>query len=128
MEPVLVALQIIALTCLSVLSIYLITVLTRVRTILTSVEKDLKELSAKAIPVFENLEIITEKVKNISENIDEQIATVKQSIGAIKGVADNIYNFERRIQERIEEPVLETVSVFAAVLKGFRTFVDRLRA
>jgi uncharacterized protein YoxC len=127
-ESFLVVMQIIALGCLSVLSVYLITVLVRVRTILTGVEKDLKELSAHAIPVFENLEVITEKIKNITESIDDQVEMVKHSISSIKEIADNIVNFERRVQDRIEEPLLETVSVFAAVFKGVRTFVDRLRS
>ena len=127
MDSILVVMQIVALACLSVLSVYLVTVLVRLRTILTSVEKDIKELSSKAIPVFENLEVITEKVKNISEGIDEQVETVKHSINSIKEIADNIVGFERRIQSRIEEPVLETISYVAALFKGVRTFVERLR-
>jgi uncharacterized protein YoxC len=123
----LVVMEIIALACVSVLSIYLITVLARARSLLSAVEKDLKELSAKAIPVFENLEIITEKVKNVTESIDEQIDMVRHSISSIRDVADDIVDFERRIQARIEEPVMETVSILAAVFKGVRTFIDRLR-
>ncbi len=123
----LVIMEIVALGCLSVLCIYLITVLVRVRSILTVVEKDIKELTSKAIPVFENLEIITEKVKSVTESIDDQIQMVKHSIASIKEVADNIVSFERRVQERIEEPVLETVSVFASLFKGVRTFVERIR-
>ena len=127
MESILVVMQIIALGCLSVLSVYLITVLVRVRNILTDVEKDIRELSSKAIPVFENLEIITEKIKNVSESIDEHVEMVKHSIHAVKEIADNFVEFERRVQQTIEEPVIETVSVFAALFKGVRTFVDRLR-
>ena len=123
----LVVMEIIALACVSVLSIYLITVLARARSLLSAVEKDLKELSAKAIPVFENLEIITEKVKNVTESIDEQVDMVRHSISSIRDVADDIVDFERRIQARIEEPVMETVSILAAVFKGVRTFIDRLR-
>ena len=123
----LVVMEVIALGCLSVLCIYLITVIVRIRSILTVVEKDFKELTSRAIPVFENLEVITEKVKNVTESIDEQIEMVKHSIASIKDVADNIVSFERRIQDRIEEPVMETVSVFAAIFKGVRTFVERIR-
>ena len=126
-ELMLVIMAIIALGCLSALSVYVITVLVRVRGILTEVERDFKELSSKAIPVFENLEIITNKVRNVSESIDEQVEMVKHSVRSIKDVTDSIVDFERRIQSRIEEPVLETVSVFAAVFKGVRTFVDRIR-
>lgn len=120
--------QIVALACLSALSVYLITVLIRVREILTEVEHDLKEMSSKAIPVFENLEVITNRVRNVSENIDEQVEMVKHSIRAVKEIADSIIDFERRVQSRIEDPVLETVSVLAALFKGVRTFIDRIRS
>lgn len=120
--------EIVALAALSVVCIYLISVLVRVRGILAIVEEDIRELSAKVIPVLENLETITEKIKNVTENIDEQVDSVKESINAVKRIADNIVNFERKIQDRIEEPVMETVGTLAAIIKGVRTFVARLRA
>ena len=128
MDGILVAMQVVALGALTTLSIYLITVLVRVRSILIVVEKDIKELSARAIPVLENIEIITEKVKSVTENIDEQVESVKHSINSIKDVAENIASFERRVQEQIEGPVLDTVGTVAALFKGVQTFVSRLRA
>ncbi len=119
--------EIIALACVSALCVYLIIVLVRVRTMLAEVERDWKELSLHAIPVLENLEVITEKVKNISESIGDQVDMLKQSLQSIKEVADNILNFERRVQNSIEEPVFETMSVFTGFFKGIRAFVDRLR-
>ncbi len=127
MELLLIIMQIVALGCLSALSIYLITVLIRVREILTVIEQDFKTLSSKAIPVFENLEVITDKIKNVTLSIDAQVDMVKNAIQSIKDIADNIMNFERKIQDRIEEPVLETVSVFAGFIKGIRLFFERLR-
>ncbi|HUN64584.1 MAG TPA: DUF948 domain-containing protein [Bacteroidota bacterium] len=127
-NSLLIVFEIVALAALSVVCIYLISVLVRVRGILAIVEEDLRELSAKAIPVLENLETITEKIKNVTENIDEQVESVKESIQAVKRIADNIVDFERKVQDRIEEPVMETVGTIAAVIKGVRTFVARLRA
>jgi len=127
-NAVLIIFEVIALASLSVLCMYLISVLVRLRSVLTIVEDDIRELSAKAIPVLENLEIITDKVKNIAESIDEQVDIVKQSISSVKQIADNIVDFERRVQERIEEPVMETVGTIAALVKGVRTFVTRMRA
>lgn len=128
MDAILVVMQVIALAALTVLSIYLIAVLIRVRSILIVMERDLKELSARAIPVLENIEAITEKVKNVTESIDEQVETFKYSINSIKEIAENIASFERRIQDRIEEPVLDTVGTIAALFKGVQAFVSRLRA
>lgn len=128
MDSVLILVQIVALLCLSGLSVYLIVVLVRVREILTSVEKDVQELTSKAVPVFANLEVITDKVKNVTSNIDEQVEGVKHSIESVKEIADNVVELERRIQERIEEPVLEAVSFLAAAVKGVRTFLERVRS
>lgn len=128
MEALLLVMQIITLVALTILCVYLINVLVRVRNILTVVEIDIKELTAKAIPVFTNLEVITDKIKNVTENIDEQVEMVKSSILSIKEIADNVVNLERKVQERIEEPVLETVGTLAAVINGVRTFIARLRA
>lgn len=128
MEGLLLVMQIVALAVLTVLCVYLITVLIRVRNILTIVEHDIKELTAKALPVFSNLEVITEKIKTVTENIDEQVDLVKSSINSIKEIIDNLVNFEQKVQEQIEEPVLETVGTLAAVFKGVRTFIARLRA
>lgn len=128
METTLIVVQIVALLCLSALSVYLIVVLVRLREIMTSVEGSVKELTSRAAPVFANLEVITDKVKNVTENIDEQASGIRQSIQSVKEIADNVLEFERRIQERIEEPVLEAVSFIAAAVKGVRTFIGRVRS
>ena len=127
-QLMLVIFEIIALAALSVLCIYLITVIIRIRNILTVVEQDVRELTSKALPVFENLEVITDKVKNITESIDEQVEAVRHSINSIREVADNVVDFERRVQERLEEPVLETIGTIAAIFKGVRAFMTRMRA
>jgi len=126
-ESLLVVAQILALLCLSALCIYLIVVLLRVRDILVNVEKDLKEMTSRALPVLENVEFITARVKSISESIDDQVLIVRESIASVKQVADNVVELERRVQDRIEGPILETVAFVSAVFKGVRTFMDRVR-
>jgi uncharacterized protein YoxC len=128
MDTLIVVMEILALIALTALCIYLITVLTRVKRILQIVEGEIINVAAKAIPVLNNLEIITEKIKLIAENVDEQVELVKSSIRSIKEIADNIVNLERKVQERIEEPVMETVGMLAAVFSGIRAFITRLRA
>ena len=128
MEIALLVMQIVALGAVSLLCVYLITALIRLRSILEIVERDIKELSARAIPVLENLETITDKIKLITEGIDEQVELVKHSIHSIKEVADNVVEFERQIQAREEEPVFEAVGTIAAMFKGVRAFLARIRA
>jgi uncharacterized protein YoxC len=127
MQDILVITQIVALLCLSALSIYVIIVLLRVRDILNTIEKDFKEMTTRTIPILDNLEFITARVKVITENIDDQVASVRESINSVKQVAFNVVELERRVQERIEGPILEGVALAAAVVKGVRTFFDRVR-
>ena len=128
MDTLLVIAQILALLCLSALCVYLIIVLLRVRDVLFSVERDLKEMTSKALPVLDNIEFITGRVKSISENIDDQVMMVRDSISSVKQVAENVVELERKVQERIEGPILDTVAFVAATIKGFRTFLERVRA
>ncbi len=128
MELFLVIAQILALLCVSALCIYLIVVLSRVKGTLTNVAKDVNEMTTHSLPVLENMEFITSRVRSISENVDDQVAIVRHSLGSIKEVADNVVALERKVQERIEGPILETVAIISAVFKGIRTFVERVRA
>ncbi|MBM2845439.1 MAG: hypothetical protein HW407_751 [Bacteroidetes bacterium] len=127
MEPVLVIALIVALVCLSALCVYMILFLLRVREILTGIEKDFKEMSARALPVLDNMEYITSRVKSIADNIDDQVMIVRESIGSVKEIADDIVALEQKVQERIEGPILDTIAFVAALFKGVRTFVDRVR-
>jgi uncharacterized protein YoxC len=128
METILVISQIVALLCLSAVCIYVIVVLMRVREVLKSIEKDFKELTTRAVPILENREFITSRVKGITENIDDQVNAVRESIGSIKQVALNVVELERKVQERIEGPILEGVAMVAALFKGIRTFTERIRS
>lgn len=120
--------QVLSNLALIVLCVYLVVVLVRVRSILQVVERDVKDLSGRAAPILDNIEVITDKVRNVTENIDDQVELVKESINAVREIADNVVDFERRVQSRIEEPVLESIGTIAAVVKGVRTFFVRLRA
>jgi len=127
-ELALVIAQIVALLCLSALCVYMIVVLLRVRDILGNVERDIRDIASRALPVLDNMEYITARVKGVTDSIDDQVSAVRDSIASVKQVAENVVEMERRVQERIEGPILETVAFVSAVFKGVRTFLDRVRA
>ena len=128
METTLILAEILALVCLAALCVYVIVVLSRLRNVLISLERDLKVFAERAIPVLENIEDITSKFKNVAASIEQEVGAIKQSMVAVQQIAENVVNFERRVQERIEIPVMEAVSVASAVFKGVRTFLERLRS
>ena len=123
METFLVAMEIIALICFSALCAYVIVILSRVSTFLTSVERDIHDLTSRALPVFSNLEAITSRIRTMTEDLEDEVEMVKHSIRAFRGVADSIVEFERRIQRKLEEPVMETVDTVVGAYKGVKAFL-----
>ena len=119
--------QLILVLSLSVLAVYLVVVLTKVRAVLGQIETDIKELSARAIPVLENLEVITSKLRSITANFDDQMAIVRTSVQSIKQITDSIVEFERQVQDRVEAPVLEVAGIIGSVVRGIAAFINRLR-
>lgn len=120
--------QVIALLSVSALCIYLIFVLIRVREVLSNLEKDVKDVTTRAVPILENMEYITTRVRGIADSLDDQIGTVREAIASAKSIAESVVAFERRVQDRVEGPILESLAFAAAILKGFRAFADRFRA
>lgn len=128
MEILLLIAEVVALLSAAALSLYLIVVLIKLKETLISVEKDFKEISSKAIPVFENLEVITTKLRNVAETVDGEVDNIRQSVQTMREIADNIVSFERRLQERVEVPVMEAASFFSAIIRGIKVFSERLRS
>jgi uncharacterized protein YoxC len=126
-QELLTIVEILALLCVSALCIYLIVVFARLKESVGHMEKDVKDLTAHALPILENSEYITARLKSIAENVDDQVLTVRESIASIKEIADNVVALERKIQEQIEGPLLDGVSYLSAIITGIRTFVQRMR-
>jgi uncharacterized protein Yka (UPF0111/DUF47 family) len=112
--------QVVALVCVSALCVYLIVVLTQLK-------RDVSEFSQRSKPVLENLAHITERLKSVAEKIDTQADIMRGSLNSLKSVADNVLLFEQRIQEKIEEPILQVSSMIGAIVASIATFFERFR-
>jgi len=123
----LVIVEFIAFLSVAALCIYLIFLFVRVRALVMNMERDLKEISARAIPVLSNLEFITDRFRNVAQQVEDQIDAVSGSLQAIKSAADDVLMLERKVQQRIEEPIVEAASFLAAFYRGLRTFFDRMK-
>ncbi|MDD8019377.1 MAG: hypothetical protein PHP42_13475 [Bacteroidota bacterium] len=126
MEHVLLIAQIVVLLLLSALSIYFILVLVRLREVLGTVDANLKQVSTKVLPMLDNLEFITSKLRAIVENFDEQMGTLRTSIETIRSVADNVASFERRVQDAVETPIMDVMNTIGGIIRGFSSFITRI--
>ena len=120
METVLQFVQVIALISLTTLCIYLIVVLSGLR-------RDVSDFVQRARPVLENLAFITEKMRSTAQKIDDHVDIVKSSLNSLKSVADNVLVLEERVQQRLEEPILQVASILGAIVSSVGMFFDRFR-
>lgn len=128
MESLRYIVETVALLSASALCIYLIVVLARLKDVLILIQKDLAEIGAKAKPVFENLQVITETLKSVSGKIDDQVGLVRGSLESVKYAADNIVAFEQRIQESLEEPMIRLSTMVAAFVNRIATYFGGAKA
>jgi hypothetical protein len=119
-ETVLQFVQLIALISLTALSIYLIVVLSGLR-------RDVSDFVQRAKPVLDNLAFITEKLKSTAKKIDDHVDIVKSSLNSLKSVADNVLVLEERVQQRLEEPILQVASIIGAIVSSVGVFFERFR-
>ena len=120
METVLQLVQVIALISLTVLCVYLIVTLSRLR-------RDLADFAQRSKPVLDNLAFITEKLKSTAQKIDDHVDIVKSSLTSFKNVADNVLLLEERVQQRIEEPIIQVASIIGTIVSSVGVFFERFR-
>jgi Mg2+ and Co2+ transporter CorA len=119
-ETVLQFVQLIAMISLTALCVYLIVVLSGLR-------RDVSDFVKRAKPVLENLAFITEKLKSTAQKIDDHVDIVKSSLNSLKNVADNVLVLEERVQQRLEEPILQVASIIGAIVSSVGVFFERFR-
>ncbi|HAV22617.1 MAG: hypothetical protein A2X67_01760 [Ignavibacteria bacterium GWA2_55_11] len=115
--------QVLALLSASALCIYLIVSLVKLNDVLASLQRDVAEITRNLKPVLENLAAVAEKLRSITTKVDEQANLFKGSLETVRRVADNIEQFEVRIQERLEEPVTRVLAIVGGVIQKLASFV-----
>ena len=120
METVLPYVQAVALISLTALCFYLIVALSGLR-------RDLAEFVQRSKPVLDNLAFITERLKSTAQKLDDHVDIVKSSLMSLKGVADNVLMLEERVQQRLEEPILQVASILGAIVSSVGSLFERFR-
>jgi len=109
------------------LCISLIFTISKIRVSFTKIQEDVSELNRNAMPLFENLKIVSDKIRSISENVDDQITVLRSSVESIREMTDNIVSFEKQIQHEVEGPLMEAVGFVSALVKAVKAFVTKMK-
>ena len=102
-----------------------------IKKITTKVE----DLSGTVMTIKPKVEAAIEKVNSLTDNVGKIVTKVNDNIDVlstvvdkVKDTADSILEFEKRVQSRIEPPVMDTVNTIAAISVGVQTFIEKLKS
>jgi hypothetical protein len=90
-------------------------------------EASVAETARLAKPVFENLADVTGNIRRATGSLEAQMASLRGAFEAISGMAINVVEFERQVQDRIQGPILDSAGFLAALLRGLTTFIRAVR-
>jgi uncharacterized protein YoxC len=114
--------QAIALLSAAALCMYLIVTLVRLNATLASVQRDVSDVAKQLKPLLEHLTVVSEKLRSIATQIDEQVSLARGSLESIRRMARNIEQFEERIQQRLEEPIHKVLSAIGRIIAKVVSF------
>lgn len=75
-------------------------------------------------PISHDLAIIFNDVKRITQSVQQQVGKVEKGVDEIKQIATRINEFEKLVQDKIEQPILAVASLIAAIAKPIRAIFE----
>lgn len=103
----------------------LLIALAQIRRTAKEAEKFLDTARQHIGPISHDLAIIFNDVKRITQSVQQQVSKVEKGVDELKQIATRINEFERLIQEKIEQPILAIVGLIARITNPILGFLDR---
>lgn len=92
-----------------------------------SLNDEFTNFKVKVDPLIEDSKQLVRRLNTISEKIEGNIDSVRETVDKIRGVIDEVIDFKKRIQEKIEPPLKDTITFYTSVVKGIKVFFEKLR-
>jgi uncharacterized protein YoxC len=118
---------IILIASASALCIALIFYIKKITSSVHSVEVDLKEVSIQIKPLIASATNLSEKLNHLSQEIGSQLETTKEIVNDVRNRVETILQLEEKVRRGFEEPVMDVVKNFSAVVNGVKAFWNTYR-
>jgi len=92
-----------------------------------SIAADSKEIKPKVISTLEKIGELSESVKDVTGKVNENIYVLGNVVEKIKDTTETAIEFQQKVQNAIEPPIMETVNTITAVSAGVKTFMSFLK-
>jgi uncharacterized protein YoxC len=98
--------------------IVLIPVLLQIRRTAREAEKLIDSVRAQLAPVSRDMGVISRDIKSIAQSIHRQVDRVEDGIETVHDMAIRVTGIQRKVQQRIEVPLLQLAAVLGSVKNG----------
>jgi len=102
----------------------LLIALVQIRRTAKEAEKLMETTRQQIAPISHDLTIIVNDLKKIVTSIQKQTGMVEQGVGEIKDTVIRINQFEKTLQEKLQQPIIEFATLISAVSKALRAFIN----
>lgn len=107
---------------LFIIMVFLVVFLIKAIRAFTEAQKLIEMIRLQTPPILHDVAQIMGEVQSTVKSVHKGVDTVGDSLVDLKETTRNIREFEATIQERIEQPLLEMVSLLSALVKGGKVF------
>ena len=88
---------------------------------------DLNSFKVRLEPLIDDTLELVKKMNTISAKVEDNLETVKKVTERVKDITEDIYEFKNKLQRRIEPPINDTINFYTAIIKGIKVFTDKLK-
>jgi len=99
-------------------------VFVQIRRTAKEAEKLLDTTRQQITPLAHDLTIILNEVKKIVQSVQSQMGKVEKGVDELKETAIRISEFEKMLQTKLEQPILEFTTLVAAISRALRAFIE----
>ena len=98
-------------------------VFVQIRRVAKEAEKLVDTARQQITPLSHSFNLIVHDVKKIVQSVQSQVGKVEKGVDEIQQIAIRIGEFEKQVEEKIQQPFLELVAMVAAFFKAVPVFV-----
>jgi len=102
----------------------LLIVFVQIRRTAKEAEKLLDTTRQQITPLAHDLTIIFNDVKKIVQSVQAQVGKVEKGVDELKETAMRINEFEKMLQQKLEQPILEFATLVTAISRALRAFIE----
>ncbi len=92
-----------------------------------NLQKDFDDFKVKIEPGIEDGIVLIKKVNRIADRVEDNIHKIEDVTDKFKNFSDEVISFGTKLKDRVEPPVLDTVTTITALYKGIKVFFEKLK-